>query len=408
MLALLFMLVASSAAVSSQSPRRVLVIGGSGRVGGSAVRHLHGIANQHNLEVSVAGRRKANWDSYVRRQGKSSSLSGVNFLELDLDDSNSNNVALDDAVRTHDLIIHTAGPFQGLTIPSVMESALKHGKLYLDVCDDVSLSRVARSPRYQTLAVKHGGAAIISTGIWPGGSSLLAQRVIELAGGHANVDKCVFKFFTAGSGGAGPTILTATFLILGENVLTYAGGKAVYKVSASDPLTADFGAQIGVRDVARLNLIECESCFVSGVPSVETFFGTAPPFWNTLFVIMAKLIPQRVLQNRDLMATFALASLPMVRLVDAFVGRTNGIRVDVTAKDGRTFEGLLTHLDMEKAVGDAIGAFALQMLQGTVPPGVFFPEEVEAALPGGQGKQYRDDVLSYIAADAITYTVQEN
>jgi saccharopine dehydrogenase-like NADP-dependent oxidoreductase len=392
--------------IPTPRPRRVLVIGGSGRVGGSAVRHLQNIKSSHNLEVCVAGRRQTNWQAYVQRQKDPSAYDGVPFLELDVD---GRGARLDAAVKAHDLIIHTAGPFQGLTVPSVMESALKHGKLYLDVCDDVALSRVARSPRYQEMAAQHGGAAIISTGIWPGGSSLLAQRVVEEAGGHANVDKCVFKFFTAGSGGAGPTILTATFLILGENVLTYEKGQAVYKVSATDPLVADFGAQIGPREVVRLNLIECESCFVSGVPSVETYFGTAPPFWNTLFVWMAKLIPQRVLQRRDLMATFARFSLPAVRVVDTFVGSKNGIRIDVKAKDGRTFTGLLTHLDMEKAVGDAIGAFAVQLLQGAVStPGVYFPEEIEQALPNGRGKQFRDEVLAYIAADAITYMVKEN
>jgi hypothetical protein len=128
-----------------------------------------------------------------------------------------------------------------------------------------------------------------------------------------------------------------------------------------------------------------------------------------MFVWMAKLIPQRVLQRRDLMATFARFSLPAVRVVDTFVGSKNGIRVDVKAKDGRTFTGLLTHLDMEKAVGDAIGAFAVQMLQGAVStPGVYFPEEIEQALPNGRGKQFRDEVLAYIAADAITYMVKEN
>jgi hypothetical protein len=83
----------------------------------------------------------------------------------------------------------------------------------------------------------------------------------------------------------------ATFLILGEDVLTYKGGIPVYKKSASDVRTVNFG-NLGNRDVARLNLIECESCFSVGVRTVETFFGTAPPVWNKLFVLMANLIPQ--------------------------------------------------------------------------------------------------------------------
>jgi hypothetical protein len=50
------------------------------------------------------------------------------------------------------------------------------------------------------------------------------------------------------------------------------------------------------------------------------------------------------------------------------------------------------------SVGDAIAAFAAQMLKGTVPPGVYFPEEVP-------GKQYREEILSDISADAIVYSI---
>ena len=86
----------------------------------------------------------------------------------------------------------------------------------------------------------------------------------------------------------------------------------VFKSSATDAYSIDFGPGIGKREVARLNLIECESCHVTGVQTVQTFFGTAPPFWNTLFVLMAKLIPQRVLQNRNAMDALAKVRLGLV------------------------------------------------------------------------------------------------
>ena len=130
--------------------------------------------------------------------------------------------------------------------------------------------------------------------------------------------------------GAGPTILSATFLILGEDVLTYQDGQPAYKKSATDSISVQFGPYIGNRNVARLNLIECESCYQYlrslGFPNVtvETFFGTSPPVWNDLFVLMANLIPQRVLKDRQMMDILAQVSLPMVRAVDAFVGSKNG------------------------------------------------------------------------------------
>ncbi len=159
----------------------------------------------------------------------------------------------------------------------------------------------------------------------------------------------------------------------------------------------EFGEKIGLREVIRLNLIECESCASTGVANVETFFGTAPPVWNTLFSLMG-LIPKKILQNRELMATFALFSLPMVYLIDKLVGSANGIRIDVTTRSGDMFTGLLTHSDLEQCVGDAICSFAVQSLKGKVQPGVYFPEEV-------CDTSFRDEILDEISKDAITYNV---
>jgi hypothetical protein len=60
---------------------------------------------------------------------------------------------------------------------------------------------------------------------------------------------------------------------------------------------------------------------------------------------------------------------------------------------------LTSHIRTHHSVGDAIGAFAAQMLKGSVPPGVYFPEEVP-------GKQYREEILCDISADAITYSIE--
>ena len=41
-----------------------------------------------------------------------------------------------------------------------------------------------------------------------------------------------FFYYTAGSGGAGPTILTTSFLLLGEDVIAYNKGTSYYFISA--------------------------------------------------------------------------------------------------------------------------------------------------------------------------------
>ena len=301
-------------------PSRILVVGGSGRVGGSAVRAL--VKRLSQCKVDVGGRRYSTWEECKARWRLDDS---VGFVPIDIGLERD----IRRVVADYDVIVHTAGPFQGSRDPKLLREALSLGLKYVDVCDDVPLSAICRSKEFQDLARRNKASAVISTGIWPGGSSLLAQQVIrgDLVEGHANVERVIFSFFTAGSGGAGPTILTATFLILGEDVITYVDDVRVLKKSATDSRVVNFGQGIGDREVVRLSLIECESCHLSGVKSVETYFGTAPPFWNSLFAIMAKIIPQKWLQNRQMMSNFALLSLPMVRLIDSFVGAANGTQM---------------------------------------------------------------------------------
>lgn len=243
----------------------VLVIGGSGRVGGSALRSLL----KQNIIGDVGGRDIRNWKAYLRRFPDLTNT--VRFQQMDIFNEKDRNEIL----PRYDLIINTAGPFQGLSEPLLLESCLKHGVAYLDVCDDIALSRIARGEKFQKLASSTHTPAVISAGIWPGISSLLAQqllrdiqqqsssseqRAMSLEQRSVKPKNCRFNFFTAGSGGAGQTILTATFLLLGEPVLSYQNGSAVYFKTASDPISRDFGPGIGEREIVRLNLIECESC----------------------------------------------------------------------------------------------------------------------------------------------------
>ena len=376
----LFLLVIELARAVEAS--RVLVVGGSGRVGGSAVRALL----KRGIEVDVGGRDPRNWGQYLDRMSEidpGAALDKVRFQDIDLFNKESD---LRSILAQYSLVVNTAGPFQGLSSPDLLEHCLNNRVKYVDVCDDINLARAARSPRFQTLARERDTSAIVSAGIWPGVSSILAQTLINRVArrGGDEVSKVRFSFFTAGSGGAGETILTATFLLLGEDVLTYVDGRPEYRKTATDSITRDFGIEIGLRECVRLNLIECESCWAhhkSRYPrlSVETRFGTAPRFWNKLFQAMALVLPQDLLKNREAMRALAIVSLPMVRLVDSFVGSTNGIQVEVEDTAGASFSALLTHRDLEQEVGCCLADFTMALLSGAADDGthgVYFPEEL--------------------------------
>lgn len=68
-----------------------------------------------------------------------------------------------------------------------------------------------------------------------------------------------FSFFTAGSGGAGATLLVATFLILAEEALTIVNGRRRPVKSMKEYKSIWFGDIVGEKDVANLNLLETSS-----------------------------------------------------------------------------------------------------------------------------------------------------
>lgn len=78
------------------------------------------------------------------------------------------------------------------------------------------------------------------------------------------------------------------------------------------------------------------------------------------------------------MQAFAQVSLPMVRIVDHFVGKNNGIQIEVECDDGKIYTILLTHADLENEVGECLAGFAVSMLEhrAALGGGVYFPEEI--------------------------------
>jgi hypothetical protein len=95
-------------------------------------------------------------------------------------------------------------------------------------------------------------------------------------------------------------------------------------------------------------------------------------------VAIANLVPKSLLENQDAMKGLANFSAPIVRSVDAIVGETTSIRVDVKLKDGKQSVGLYTHPRLSECVGTCTASFATAMLNGECAPGVWYPEEVEA------------------------------
>ena len=377
---------AVSSAVSTESwesifeGKRVLVVGGSGRVGGSVVTQLI----QRGTRVTVGGTRRESFETAKARWIDKfphllNQLQHVDFVPLNREVASS----VPTLTQVYDLVVHTAGPFQGKvkTPNGILEACVDNNTPYVDVCDDYCTAMAAKS-KYHDKAKAVGVPCIVSTGCWPGVSSLMAKQLVDkalkaypsLAAEDLNVD---FGFFTTGSGGAGATLLVATFLILAEEALTVVKGRRKPVKAMKDYTTVNFGSIVGSKEIAHLTLLETASVHqVLGVGSTKCLFGTAPGFWNTLLGVMAQL-PPSLLANEDLMTKLALFSLPIVRVVDFFAGATNAMRCDVTSDKEPSLRAsaIYAHENLEPCVGECVLAFCSAILSGSVAPGVWFPEE---------------------------------
>jgi len=128
-------------------------------------------------------------------------LKKVNFVAVDRERPESVAAAFDNDGNDIDLVVHAAGPFQGkVKCPNgVLEACVTASIMYIDVCDDYCTASAAKT-KY---AARAQAPCILSTGCWPGVSSLMAKQLVSktlstypsLKPEDLSVD---FSFFTAG------------------------------------------------------------------------------------------------------------------------------------------------------------------------------------------------------------------
>ncbi len=101
----------------------VLVVGGSGRVGGSTVRWLQTLSDRKNdpISITVGGRRQSSFQTAIDNKVVPPT---VDFLSMDIDGEPSllkqTLQNWKDATSDDCLVVHTAGPFQGRRDPTLL------------------------------------------------------------------------------------------------------------------------------------------------------------------------------------------------------------------------------------------------------------------------------------------------
>ncbi|XBI80001.1 hypothetical protein VPH35_089281 [Triticum aestivum] len=357
---------APAAPSKPRSSARVLVLGGTGRVGGSTATALSKL--RPDLNILIGGRNREKGESLASELGEQSE-----FVKIDT----GNAAMLEKALEDVDLVVHTAGPFQREAECTVLRAAISTKTAYIDVCDDMDYSWRAKA--FHEEAKAQGVPAITTAGIYPGVSNVMAAELVSAARSEdGEPERLRFFYYTAGSGGAGPTILATSFLLLGEDVIAYNKGEEIKLKPYSGVLNIDFGKGVRKRDVYLLNLPEVKSAHkFLGVPTVSARFGTAPFFWNWGMEAFAKFLPVELLRDKDKVGKLVKEIDPLVRAIDGIVGERVSMRVDLECSNGRNTIGLFSHRKLSVSVGHSTAAFVQAVLEGSTQPGVWFPEEPE-------------------------------
>jgi saccharopine dehydrogenase-like NADP-dependent oxidoreductase len=344
---------------------RVLILGGSGRVGSSVAADL---VKHTQAKITLAGRNAAEGKRICDRLG-----SNLQFRAFELADQES----LKSAIANTDLVIHCAGPFH-YRDGSVLKTCIEAGVNYVDVSDHPSYTR--KVMEYRAAAAAAGVTAVINTGIFPGISNSMVRQDVEQLD---EPEKIHLSYVVAGSGGAGVTVMRTTFLGLQRPFQAWLDGKWQFVKPYSDREIIKFPPPYGPVDVYWFDVPEAftlPSAFP--VKTVITKFGTVPRFYNFLTWSVARGWHPWLLRQTPVIEFLSHVSHFMTDVTDRLSGIGVVIRSEVTGKkDGKIARSLstLVHSNTAIAAGYGTGGVAQLLLSGRLnKPGVW---AIEEALP---------------------------
>ncbi|NJN72999.1 MAG: NAD-dependent epimerase/dehydratase family protein [Limnothrix sp. RL_2_0] len=342
--------------------QKILILGGMGQVGQRVALDLL----RFDLgRVTVTGRR----DVY---EASLWGMNDVSFYRLDLVKQDK----LERAIAAHDLVIHCAGPFHRRD-GAVLKACIRAQKNYIDVSDHRCLYEKIRHLKPDVEAA--GITAICNAGVFPGISNSMVRLGVEQLD---KPEKIELYYGVAGSGGAGETVMTTTFLGLTEPFTVWQDGQWVTKQPYSEKKMVQFPEPIGKTNVYWFDVAETFT-FAESFPvkTVITKFGSLPDIYNQLTRAMT-FLPFGLLKNTRVINGLAKISYGMTQITDRFSGVGVAMQAMVTGKKG----GKLTQVTVEMvhehtaiAAGQGVGMVAELLLGDRISQKGLYP--VEQIIP---------------------------
>ncbi|KAH9741464.1 Sacchrp dh NADP domain-containing protein [Citrus sinensis] len=154
---------------------RVLILQGTGRVGGSTAVVLSKLCP--DLQIVVGSRKRVLLRKFCIPAGKGAATVATLAKNSEFAEVNSDN-------EGSLLMAFRAGPFQQAPKCTVMEAAIETKTAYIDVCDDTSYSQPAKSFKDKAMAanipaITSGGIyTVVSNGAFM--NILVLQSVLEV------------------------------------------------------------------------------------------------------------------------------------------------------------------------------------------------------------------------------------
>ena len=304
-----------------------------------------------------------------------------------------------------DCLIHCAGPYLNQQpVPLQAAIASTRCKAYVDVSDpldflDASLQLSNKAADAQT-------TCLVCAGAFPGMSNVLAMEAASLLG-DCRVRDLRFNYFTGGLGGSGSVNLEITNNGFGEPQAQFEQGTLRLYKNLSGRLLGkvDFYLAHEESSSAAQERIGRQTVFAWPFPESATVarelaitgdssaaMGTAPDFWNTMLGLLVDIVPRKWWKSAKFCKFLADFSEPLVKLTDAFLEETHGMRVDVVGENSKSISIVQAHESFRTCVGQSCAEFALDLM--SFPgKGVQLPEQ-----------RYRDDTARRRIISRLTST----
>lgn len=341
---------------------RILVVGGTGRIGSAVATHL--LLRRPEAHVVLAGRDERRGRRAVE-EVQSEANKAPEFRKLDY--------RADLDVAGYDAVVHVAGPFYGVS-PVVLRACVDAAvPVYCDVSDP--LEYIEEATAMHADAVRHNCSAVVCAGAFPGMSNVLAVEAAARVGRPRDLN---FSYFTAGLGGSGVLNLEITNYGFGPPMPRIVDGKfeRTPELAGSDLGRKTFPG--GPKEVWAWPFPECATVGLALNASGTTVagMGTAPGVWNFVLRVLVDIVP-RAWWSTSFSVGMARFSEPLVRLTDAFLPETHAMRIDVESEQGDVATVLQAHDSFRRCVAQSSAEFCLDLLDHP-RPGVRLPETLYA------------------------------